>query len=961
MGMECPLIQQRLPPLPLLPAPPLPQLRYSLAPSSSKPLPCSPSCQCPASAINATPPILSMIHPHPPGAGRCHCPLASPSLQTFLLGCYQASPPPNFAGLDLDHLTNCYRHALWCIPTFPSHDSHHHLPSKITSQLQHHLRSLTHCTNNTCDLTLRRSEIAFPPSRTGPPNIWSDPNNDTNQVDDLSLSPASSQQLEPYPLISLSDAHLLNMTTTITSVPGSPPDLSGSRSSKSSSLSSTFSSPDGLESDVTNFEEIGLDDDKQNPLPRSYHSRDVSMQSVGSQHELIKSQEPVHGERRPQLPQLQTQVKPASQRQDWVSPRNPPAKMVTMKRGFTSPETFFPTSMRTRSSSPPTRRVVASSSTVPVSAGGLRPIPQSPASFLGVPSRRSSWQPQRKTIKELEDEYHDSDDELPDDASLWNVPVSPHISGQRSHRSSFRGSPDRASMSQSPGPIPLAHAKTAPDTPPRPTMHSQSLPKNRSHGSRTVSLNPSASNPSSPRRTNPLRNGRTKSWNLAMADLSEEARIISETLQYHAEIREQARSASPQGNGSSDSLALPKVGESRKNSIQLPPIQKSTLDFMPISKEKEAILSRTRPSWLPPKNPKEEAKHLKEYQAMMAASLESEKKRRIKLQAQQCAKDDTRESLNRIWTYYAEETTDLKAIDQRVYDLCWRGVSPNLRGKVWQRTVGNPLGLTVKSYEKALQRAKEIKKKPWDQLDRNARSMGRWFVDIERDAETAFPELNLFQRHCPMWQDLVNVCEAYACYRSDVGYIYGMQLIAALLLLQISTPADAFILMANCLNRPAPLAFQINDTASTSRIYNHAVSTLGIKFPRLHEYLFGSLEQGGLGFTGEEVFEPMFRTIFSNGLDVDRLCRVWDIWIFEGDRSLVQAAVAILGSLQSQIFDIRGDIHLKRRNAQEMLGWGPFNRAPKSGHWNLQTVGNEENFVEEVRLAGTLAPGIVSF
>ena len=163
---------------------------------------------------------------------------------------------------------------------------------------------------------------------------------------------------------------------------------------------------------------------------------------------------------------------------------------------------------------------------------------------------------------------------------------------------------------------------------------------------------------------------------------------------------------------------------------------------MPISKEKEAILSRTRPSWLPPKNPREERKHLREYQEMMAASLESEKKRRAKLQAQQCVKDDTRESLNRIWTYYVEETTDLKSIDQRVYDLCWRGVSPNLRGKVWQRTMGNPLGLTAKSYEKALQRAKEIKKKPRDQLDRNARSMGRWFVDIERDAETAFPELN---------------------------------------------------------------------------------------------------------------------------------------------------------------------------------------------------------------------------
>ena len=248
------------------------------------------------------------------------------------------------------------------------------------------------------------------------------------------------------------------MTTTITSVPGSPPDLSGSRSSKSSSLSSTFSSPDGLESDVTNFEEIGLEDDKR-PLPQSYHSREVSVQSVGSQHELIKSQDPMHGERRPHLPQLQTQVKSSSQRQDWAAPRNPPAKMVTMKRGFTSPESFFPANMRTRSSSPPTRRVLPSGSTVPLSAGGLRPIPQSPASFLGVPSRRSSWQPQRKTIKELEDEYHDSDDELPDDASLWNVPVSPHFSGQRSHRSSFRGSPDRGGSFSKPGSDPSGACK----------------------------------------------------------------------------------------------------------------------------------------------------------------------------------------------------------------------------------------------------------------------------------------------------------------------------------------------------------------------------------------------------------------------------------------------------------------------------------------------------------------------
>jgi hypothetical protein len=47
------------------------------------------------------------------------------------------------------------------------------------------------------------------------------------------------------------------------------------------------------------------------------------------------------------------------------------------------------------------------------------------------------------------------------------------------------------------------------------------------------------------------------------------------------------------------------------------------IDPLPISKEKEKVLTRTRPSWLPPKDQKEEKKHLKQYQEMMAQSRES--------------------------------------------------------------------------------------------------------------------------------------------------------------------------------------------------------------------------------------------------------------------------------------------------------------------------------------------------
>lgn len=55
------------------------------------------------------------------------------------------------------------------------------------------------------------------------------------------------------------------MTTVCTTTPNSPPDLSGSKSSKSSSFrsSSQLSGPDGIFTDISNFEDIGLEDDPE--------------------------------------------------------------------------------------------------------------------------------------------------------------------------------------------------------------------------------------------------------------------------------------------------------------------------------------------------------------------------------------------------------------------------------------------------------------------------------------------------------------------------------------------------------------------------------------------------------------------------------------------------------------------------------------------------------------------------
>ena len=71
--------------------------------------------------------------------------------------------------------------------------------------------------------------------------------------------------------------------------------------------------------------------------------------------------------------------------------------------------------------------------------------------------------------------------------------------------------------------------------------------------------------------------------------------------------------------------SIEKLSRSKTSVVELPPLRMNNvmIDPLPISKEKEKLLSRTRPSWLPPKSQKEEKKHLKEYQRMMEFSLEA--------------------------------------------------------------------------------------------------------------------------------------------------------------------------------------------------------------------------------------------------------------------------------------------------------------------------------------------------
>ncbi|KAJ5757648.1 uncharacterized protein N7511_006342 [Penicillium nucicola] len=748
--------------------------------------------------------------------------------------------------------------------------------------------------------------------------------------------------------------------TTVGPTPNSPPELSESKSSKSSSFhsSSHLDDPDSIFTDISNFEEIGLEDDAAisyvNPassygragaMARSPAAR-MSKTPAASTRDLTST--PKNRKRSP-LPPMQANG-PTKNPQSTGSLSARPGNRRDSSNTLHSPGLAPSQPHRSRSISPlrPTSSRSASSTSLALSPLSAR-----------TPTQKQNWHPNRKSLKDLEEEYHDSDDELPDDASLWNIPISPRPQQDRT-----LSRPSSPNGGRSPGrrPLPFSHEISETHVP---------APENTAKASRMKRIQRSSSAGPERGQISP-RNPRAYSYNSYMSDLSEEAKIITEALELHADDRDRQREENVQTGATRKSSE--DSHRASRDAIALPPLQKSNImiDPLPISKEKEKVLTRTRPSWLPPKDQKEEKKHLKQYQQMMAQSRETEKRKAARDASAQCEKDSTRVTLQNIWDEYVYPNWDRALREPRIRELWWRGIPPRNRGNIWKTALGNELSLNEETFTKALQRAKDLERKKDADSENNKRLLD-CFEAIKTDVPKAFSDLNLFQEGGPLRETLIDVLQAYCMYRSDVGYIYGLHTIAALLVLQFPTPASAFLAMANALNRPLPVAFLTWDRGAMARSYTLATDTLRYKFPRLLAHLTETHH-----LSDEEIWEPIFRSLLTNGLDLERLSRVWDCWVFEGDRIMIRSAVAVLGCLQTQLFSFNQSDDESRLAVRDLIGWGPRSRGastqtPKDRHsapaasgfgggsienpgvadyWILSSAGTEDGFMNAVREAG---------
>lgn len=223
---------------------------------------------------------------------------------------------------------------------------------------------------------------------------------------------------------------------------------------------------------------------------------------------------------------------------------------------------------------------------------------------------------------------------------------------------------------------------------------------------------------------------------------------------------------------------------------------------------------------------------------------------------------------------------------RKTKELWWQGLPSSVRGKVWCLAIGNDLNLTQQLYEICLTRA---------QSRLNNLEVTSFHSDIDIDQEGSmdviqldiartFPHLGIFQEGGPYSDILHSLLAAYVCYRPDVGYVQGMSYIAAILILNMDQ-YDAFVCFANLLNRPLHVAaFTLNQ--KQMKAYYEAYNQIFSKnLPRL----YGHFDKANL--TPDLYLLDWIYTIYAKAMPLDIACRVWDLFLRDGDEFIFRTAL----------------------------------------------------------------------
>ncbi|XP_050445946.1 TBC1 domain family member 14-like [Cataglyphis hispanica] len=297
-----------------------------------------------------------------------------------------------------------------------------------------------------------------------------------------------------------------------------------------------------------------------------------------------------------------------------------------------------------------------------------------------------------------------------------------------------------------------------------------------------------------------------------------------------------------------------------------------------------ALIQQPRPANLPAKNALEEERHRKQYNAILEAArkreLREEKERKQQREYQLKEEERLAEDSN-TWNVYVLPKFESVKNTKKVRELWWRGLPPSVRGRVWKLAISNNLNITPHLYNLCLDRAMSSP---------NNESLAAIRLDVSR----TFPTLCVFQESGPLSNSLQGILAAYAVYRPDVGYVQGMSFIGAVLSLNME-PSDAFACFANLLNYPCHRAAFTLDQKRMNTYYKVYSSALAHKLPKVFSHFTVA------GLSPDLYLLDWLYTIYAKAMPLDVACRVWDVFLRDGDEFLFRTALGVLHLYQEEL------------------------------------------------------------
>ncbi|KAL2726520.1 hypothetical protein V1478_006798 [Vespula squamosa] len=297
-----------------------------------------------------------------------------------------------------------------------------------------------------------------------------------------------------------------------------------------------------------------------------------------------------------------------------------------------------------------------------------------------------------------------------------------------------------------------------------------------------------------------------------------------------------------------------------------------------------ALIQQPRPANLPAKNALEEERHRKQYTAILEAARKRElreEKERKQQREQQLKEEERLAEDSHTWNIHVLPKFDSVKDTKKVRELWWRGLPPSVRGRVWKLAIQNSLNITPHLYNLCLDRAM-------------SNPTNESLAAIRLDVSRTFPTLCVFQEGGPLSDSLQGILAAYAVYRPDVGYVQGMSFVGAVLSLNME-PSDAFACFANLLNHPCHRAAFTLDQKRMNVYYKVYSSALAHKLPKIFSHFTVA------GLSPDLYLLDWLYTIYAKAMPLDVACRIWDVFLRDGEEFLFRTALGVLHLYQEEL------------------------------------------------------------